>query len=68
MDMLFIHNFVDNKNLQLVLEQIKNETPLHPCFIKDVGNSDEGWFNYHFHLLEDNTRSVKLAVLIFHFN
>jgi hypothetical protein len=60
--------FVDNKNLQPVLDQIKNEMPKHSCFIKHVSDSDEGWFNYNFHLLNDSTRGVKLAVLVFHFN
>lgn len=59
--------FVDNKELNPVLEQVAAETPRHPCFIKDFGKKADGWFQYEFHLKDDPSRGVKLAVLCFHF-
>lgn len=59
--------FVDNVNLQPVLDAITEKTPLHRCHVKSMGNGGEAWFNYHFTMLEDQTRGVELAILIFHF-
>lgn len=60
--------FVDNKNLQPVLDKIENETSKHNCHVKTESKNGEAWFNYHFHLLNDNTRGIDLAILVFHFN
>jgi len=32
-----------------------------------MGNNGEAWLNYHFTMLEDQTRGVELAILVFHF-
>lgn len=58
--------FVSNKNLDPVFQEIEKSTPSHPCFVKFDGQGDDGWFNYQFHLPEDHTRGVKLAILCFH--
>jgi hypothetical protein len=58
--------FVKQKELNPILQQIESETPNHPCFVKSTGKSTEGWFNYEFHLRDDPSRGVKLAVLCFH--
>jgi len=62
-----IFYFIKNKQLDPVLQQITEFTPSHPSFVKFGGKSPDGWYNYHFHLLEDNTRGLELAVLCFHF-
>ena len=59
--------FVKSKNLDPVLKQISEETPKHPAFVEHMGMPAEGWHDYRFHLLKDNTRNVYLAVLCFHF-
>src|SRR5574341_78621 len=59
--------FVQNKELQPVLDQIGSETSKHPCFVKDHGKKLESSFQFEFHLKGDNTRNVRLAVLCFHF-
>jgi len=59
--------FVPNKELNPVLQQIESETAKHPCFVKHHGKKADGWYNFEFHLKDDHTRSVKLAVLCFHF-
>jgi len=59
--------FVRNKELQPVLDQIESETPRHDCFVKSHGTQSESWFNFELHLKDDPTRSVRLAVLCFHF-
>ena len=59
--------FIRNKELGPVLKQIETETAYHPCFVKCHGKKAESWFSFEFHLKGDNTRSVQLAVLCFHF-
>jgi hypothetical protein len=59
--------FVRNKKLDPVLEKIKINTPDHACFLKHHGMPEEGWYSFEFHLPDDPTRGVQLAVLCFHF-
>jgi hypothetical protein len=59
--------FIQNKDVQNVLQQIEREADKHACFIKFFGKNTESWFNFEFHLKDDNSRGVKLAVLCFHF-
>jgi len=59
--------FIENKNLDQVLEQIDSEMCNHEAFIKSFGKTSESWFNYEFRIENDSTRSVRLAVLCFHF-
>ena len=59
--------FIQNKELQPVLQQIESKALEHPCFIKYHGKRAESWFKFEFHLKDDPTRSVHLAVLCFHF-
>jgi hypothetical protein len=59
--------FVGNKQLSPVLEQIRDGTAKHECFVKAHGEKREGQFRFEFHLPGDNGRSVQLAVLVFHF-
>jgi hypothetical protein len=59
--------FITNKQLAPVLETVKDATQEHPCFTKYDKESARGWYSYHFHLLEDETRGVQLAIVCFHF-
>jgi hypothetical protein len=59
--------FVPNKEVKPVLQQIESETAKHPCFVKYHSKKADGWYNFEFHLKDDTTRSVKLAILCFHF-
>lgn len=59
--------FVQNRELNPILEKVLAETRSHPCFVKDFGKKQDGWYDYEFHLKEDSSRGVKLAVLCFHF-
>ncbi len=59
--------FIRNKELAPVLSQIESGTQQHSCFIKHHGKRGEGWFDFEFHLIGDNSRSVRLAILCFHF-
>ena len=59
--------FVRKEELQPVLDQIESETQKHTCFVKYHGKQSESWFNFEFHLKDDPTRSVHMAVLCFHF-
>lgn len=59
--------FIDNKNVQPAIDAINADTPTHKCFIKANEQKNESWFNYHFTMLEDQTRGLELAVLAFHF-
>jgi hypothetical protein len=59
--------FIQNKELDPVLRQIESETAKHVCFAKRHKKTDDGWYDFDFHLKDDATRNVKLAVLCFHF-
>ena len=59
--------FVNNKELNPVLDQIATCTPQHPCFIRQEGKKAESWIQFEFRLKSDPTRNVHLAVLCFHF-
>jgi hypothetical protein len=58
--------FIKNKKLGPVLEQIVPAAESHPCYVATAAPGGEGWFNFKFHLLDDATRGVSLAVLCFH--
>jgi len=59
--------FVNNKELNPVLEQISSGTPQHSCFIRLESKKAESWLQFEFRLKTDPTRNVHLAVLCFHF-
>jgi hypothetical protein len=59
--------FVRNKELGAVLGRIETGAQQHPSFVKYRGREKEGWFSFEFHLPDDHSRSVRLAVLCFHF-
>lgn len=58
--------FVRNKEFGSVLDQIGPAAETHPCYVAIAASCGEGWFNLKFHLLNDSTRGVSLAVLCFH--
>lgn len=58
--------FVRNKDFSSVLDEVKVATPTHSNFIRLVDQHDEAWINYIFHVNDNPTREVKLAVLLFH--
>lgn len=58
--------FVPNKDFSSVVETTKEASPKHTNFLKYVGEKDETWFNYEFHLDGDRNRVVKLAVMLYH--
>jgi hypothetical protein len=58
--------FVRNKQLDPVLDQIAPSAERHSCYVSTAASNGEGWDNFNFHLLNDHTRGVRLAVLCFH--
>jgi len=59
--------FVKNKELDPILKQIESETSKHSCYVKYNGKQSDSWFDFNFHLKDDSSRGIKLAVLCFHF-
>ncbi len=59
--------FVRNKEFGSVVETIKKEIPSHACFVKAHPPVGEAWLRYEFSLKDDPSRSVKIAVLCFHY-
>ena len=59
--------FVNNKELNPVLEQISTGTSQHPSFVRLESKKSESWIQFEFRLKSDATRNVHLAVLCFHF-
>jgi hypothetical protein len=62
-----IFMFVRNKNLGPVLDEIKAAAPQHRCCVATEPEMTEGWYPFTFHMAEDSTRSVRLAIQCFHF-
>jgi hypothetical protein len=58
--------FVKNKEFSDVIETVKSEIGNHSNFLGYVGEKDESWMNYRFHLNGDKNREVKLAVMLYH--
>jgi hypothetical protein len=59
--------FVKNKDFGAVLEQIRSKIADHDSFDNFLGEPKEAWFNFRFHLPSDESRSISLSVLVFHF-
>lgn len=59
--------FAKNKELDPILKQIESETSKHSCYVKYNGKQSDSWFDFEFHLKDDSSRGIKLAVLCFHF-
>jgi hypothetical protein len=58
--------FVRNKDISSVLKMIEQVTPTHPCYSSNVGQKEEGWDNYIFHLEGDKECNIKMAVMVYH--
>jgi hypothetical protein len=58
--------FVENKDFSSVINEVKNITSNHPNFVRFVDEKEETWLNYIFHINNNPSREVKLAVLLFH--
>lgn len=58
--------FVDRKDFSNALKQIVEATQEHECCVRYVGEKDETWHDFEFHLPGDTERTLKLAVLAFH--
>lgn len=59
--------FVKTGNITQVLDAIQDSMKEHPNFIKEMGSTERGWYNYQFHINGDPSALVRVAVLVFHF-
>jgi len=59
--------FVRNQSLSDVLGAIESNVPEHPQFVAARDKTEETSMNYDFRLPDDASRSVRLAILAFHF-
>lgn len=57
--------FVKQKDFSSILSKVESETIKHSNFLSFVGNTDENWFNYRFHINGDRNREVQLAVQVY---
>lgn len=58
--------FVPNREFGPVLDQIEPAAETHACWVSTLPRTEDGWFNFNFHLVADATRGVRLAVVCFH--
>jgi hypothetical protein len=58
--------FVRNKDFTTILETAKSSIGEHSNYLNYVGDNDETWSNYIFHLNDDRNRKVYLAVMFYH--
>jgi hypothetical protein len=59
-------NFIKNKQLQPVLDEVNISLPEHRCYVGGNKAIKDGLNRCDMRLLNDETRSVKFAVLSFH--
>lgn len=59
--------FVRNKRLDPIFQLVKSGATQHPCFLKAGESRGQDWHEFRFHLKDDDTRGVNVAVLGFHF-
>lgn len=59
--------FIKNKDVEAVINQIKESAKDHPCFISFESERKEGWLEFNFKLEADNPRGLTLTILCFHF-
>ena len=57
--------FVRKKDFSSILHTAKASINKHENYIEFLGEQEETWLNYNFHLNGDEKRKVKLAVLLF---
>lgn len=57
--------FVRNNDFSSVLAAVKKATPTHPNYINFLNEQEDTWLNYIFHINDNPSREVKLAVLLF---
>lgn len=58
--------FVRNREIVPVIQAVKNAVPTHGNYLGFVGEREDSWLSYRFHLNGDPNREVHLAVLLFH--
>lgn len=59
--------FIKNKAVTSVLAEMDECTSSHPLFVRKVGEVEESWKKYLFHLQGDSERHVQVSVMLFHF-
>ncbi|HRK84919.1 MAG TPA: hypothetical protein PK461_04340 [Alcaligenes faecalis] len=60
--------FVDNQNFSAVIEKIRDSTPKHKNYVRELTEEGESWLNYEFNLPDDPQRVIKIAVMAYHLN
>jgi hypothetical protein len=58
--------FVRQPKFKEVLAKAFAEAKSHPNFLDDLNNTAENWFNFRFHLGEDEACTIKMAMQFFH--
>jgi hypothetical protein len=58
--------FVKQLDFTTILDKVGKVTIEHSNYLRFIGKSDENWFNYAFHIIGDQNREIKLAVLLYH--
>jgi len=58
--------FVKNKKISPVLEKVKEYTSDHSNYVKYINRKNKSWYNYIFHITDDDGVKLHLAVLLFH--
>jgi hypothetical protein len=59
--------FNRNQQQDPVLRKIQDATPKHPCFVRRSSGEGTSFIHFDFHLPNDDSRGIRLAVLCFHF-
>jgi len=58
--------FVKNKDFTSVLNTAQVAIKTHPNFIEYIDQKDESWLTYYFHLHNDKSKRLRLALMLYH--
>ncbi|WP_413862181.1 hypothetical protein [Methanobrevibacter sp. UBA417] len=58
--------FVETNEITTILKKISEITKKHQNFVREEKKTTESWFNFIFHLNDDECREIKTGVLVFH--
>lgn len=58
--------FVTNKDFSSIVNKVLEVTPSHDNCVEIVNQKDDTWINSTFHLPDDSSRKIRLAVMLYH--
>lgn len=58
--------FVKRKEITPVVDEVAESTKTHPCYVRQLDTKHNSWQMFQFHLPNDPSCKIKVAILTFH--